>query len=119
GVLKVSKGNLVVMKGTKVNNLYHLQGSTVMGSADIASISISEDYRTKLWHMRLGHMSERGLSTLSKRGLLCGEQTTPLEFCEHCVVGKQTRVKFSTGTHSTKGTLDYIHSDLWGPAQVP
>ncbi|GAV59698.1 gag_pre-integrs domain-containing protein, partial [Cephalotus follicularis] len=119
GVLKVSKGNLVVMKGTKINHLYHLQGSTVIGSVDVASISVSKDDRTKLWHMRLGHRSECGLSTLSKRGLLCGEQTTPLEFCEHCVVGKQTRVRFSTGTHSTKGTLDYTHSNLWGPAQVP
>ncbi|GAV81035.1 LOW QUALITY PROTEIN: gag_pre-integrs domain-containing protein, partial [Cephalotus follicularis] len=71
GVLKVSKGNLVVMKGTKVNHLYHMQGSTVM-SADVAFSSVSEDDRTKLWHMRLGHMSERGLSTLSKCGLLCG-----------------------------------------------
>ncbi|GAV75034.1 gag_pre-integrs domain-containing protein [Cephalotus follicularis] len=107
------------MKGTKVNHHYHLQENTVMGSVDVASSLVSEDDRTKLWHMRLGHMSERGLSTLSKLGLLCREQTTPLEFREHCVVGKQTRVRFSTGTHSTKGTLDYIHSDLWGPAQVP
>jgi len=40
GVLRVSKGSLVVMKGKKVNTLYVLQGSTVTG--DIA-VSISED----------------------------------------------------------------------------
>ena len=119
GVLKVSKGNLVVMKGSKVNHLYHLQGSTVMGPSIGTSNSVSDNDKTKLWHMRLGHMSERGMTVLSKRGLLCGEQTTSLDFCEHCVLGKQCRVSFSTGTHSTKGTLDYIHSDLWGPAQVP
>ncbi|GAV89900.1 gag_pre-integrs domain-containing protein [Cephalotus follicularis] len=90
-----------------------------MGFADFAPSSVSEDDKTKLWHMRLGHMSERGMTTLSKRGLLCGEHTTSLDFCEHCVVGKHTKVRFSTGTHSTKGTLDYIHSDLWGPAHVP
>ena len=119
GVLKVSKGNLVVMKGSKVNHLYHLQGSTVMGPSIGTCNSVSDKDRTKLWHMRLGHMSERGMTVLSKRGLLCGEQTTSLDFCEHCVLGKQCRVKFSTRTHSTKSTLDYIHSDLWGPAQVP
>ena len=27
-------------------------------------------------------------------------------------------VKFSAGVHRTKGTLDYIHLDLWGPSQV-
>ncbi|GAV64810.1 hypothetical protein CFOL_v3_08325, partial [Cephalotus follicularis] len=29
GVLKVSKGNMAVMMGNKVNHLYHMQGSTV------------------------------------------------------------------------------------------
>ena len=33
--------------------------------------------------------------------------------------GKQTRVRFSSGIHITKGTLDYIHSDLWGPSSAP
>ncbi|KAH9668177.1 hypothetical protein KPL70_021322 [Citrus sinensis] len=32
--------------------------------------------------------------------------------------GKSSRVKFSTGIHNSKGTLDYIHADLWGPAQT-
>ena len=38
-----------------------------------AAVSISsDDDITKLWHMRLGHMGEKGLTLLSKRGLLCG-----------------------------------------------
>ncbi|KAJ4967885.1 hypothetical protein NE237_014586 [Protea cynaroides] len=119
GALKVYKGSLVVMKGNKVNSLYVLQGSTVTGSADVSSSSDSDKDTTHLWHMRLGHMSERGMTILSKRGLLCGDHTTSLDFCEHCVFGKQTQVSFSTSSHTTKGTLDYIHSDLWGPAQVP
>ncbi|KAG9458369.1 hypothetical protein H6P81_002877 [Aristolochia fimbriata] len=41
-----------------------------------------------------------------------------MDFCEHCIFGKQKRVAFSTGIHRTKDTLNYIHSDLWGPAQV-
>ena len=28
-------------------------------------------------------------------------------------------LSFSTCVHNTKGTLDYIHSDLWGPSRVP
>ena len=28
-------------------------------------------------------------------------------------------VSFGTGVHRTKDTLDYIHSDVWGPSQVP
>ena len=33
----------------------------------------------------------------------------------NCVMGKQTRVKFGTAIHNTKGILDYVHSDVWGP----
>ena len=64
-------------------------------------------------------MSERGLTILSKRCLLCGQCTSSLEFCEHCVFGKQKRLSFSTAIHRTKEMLDYIHSDLWGPSRVP
>ncbi|KAG8477517.1 hypothetical protein CXB51_031022 [Gossypium anomalum] len=73
GVLKISKGSLVVMKGQrKTDKLYVLQGSTVTGDAAIASSSLSDDDITKLWHMRLGHMSENDMVELSKRRLLDG-----------------------------------------------
>lgn len=68
--------------------------------------------------MRLGYMSVRGLTELSKRGLLGGQSTGSMDFCEHCVFGKQKRVSFGTAVHRTKGTLDYIHSDLWGPSRM-
>ncbi|XP_027174167.1 LRR receptor kinase SERK2-like [Coffea eugenioides] len=96
------------------------EGSTVTGAAAVSTSSLSDTDITKLWHMRLGHMSEKGLGILSKRGLLCGQSTGPLEFCEHCIFGKQKRVSFSSpAIHKTKGTLDYIHSDLWGPSRAP
>ncbi|KAG8485343.1 hypothetical protein CXB51_021504 [Gossypium anomalum] len=120
GVLKISKGSLVVMKGQrKTAKLYVLQGSTVTGDAAVASSSLSDDDITKLWHMRLGHMSENGMVELSKRGLLDGQGICKLNFCEHCVFGKQKRVRFTRGIHNTKETLEYIHSDLWGPSRVP
>ncbi|KAG8473450.1 hypothetical protein CXB51_035780 [Gossypium anomalum] len=94
-------------------------GSTVTGDAAVASSSLSDDDITKLWHMRLGHMSENGMVELSKRGLLDGQGICKLNFCEHCVFGKQKRVRFIRGIHNTKETLEYIHSDLWGPSRVP
>ena len=74
---------------------------------------------TILWHMRLGHMSENGMTKLSKRGLLDGWSIRKLKFYEHCVFGKQRRVKLSKGIHNTKGTLDYLDSNLWGPSKGP
>ncbi|KAG8478906.1 hypothetical protein CXB51_028758 [Gossypium anomalum] len=104
GVLKISKGFLVMMKGQrKTAKLYVLQGSLV----------------TRLCHMRLGNMSENGMTELSKRGLLDGQGICKLKFCENCVFGKEKRVWFTRGIHNTKGTLEYIHSDLWVPSRVP
>ncbi|TXG73199.1 hypothetical protein EZV62_001778 [Acer yangbiense] len=64
------------------------------------------------WHMRLGHMSERGILELSKRNLLNGDQVNKLEFRECCVLGKQHRISFSTAQHTSKQILEYVHSDL-------
>ena len=36
-------------------------------------------------------------------------------FYEQCVYRKHKRVSFKPAIHNTKGILDYIHSDLWGP----
>ncbi|TXG73297.1 hypothetical protein EZV62_001876 [Acer yangbiense] len=72
-----------------------------------------------LWHMRLGHMSERGLCELSKKHLLGGDQVTKLDFYENCVLGKQHKLSFTTAQHNTKEVTEYAHSNLWRPAKVP
>jgi len=69
--------------------------------------------------MRLGHMSEKGMTILSKKGCLGSVGTGKLEFCEHYMFAKQKRVSFSTAKHRTQRILGYIHSNLWGPSRVP
>ncbi|KAK2968054.1 hypothetical protein RJ640_015236 [Escallonia rubra] len=98
GVMRIMKSALVVMKGLKQNSLYLLQGSTVTRVAAVASSSDT----TKLWHMRLGHIRERGMDVLSKQSLLGSKETGKLDFCKHCVFGKQWMVKFSRPVHTTK-----------------
>uniref|UniRef100_A0A2N9IN85 Integrase catalytic domain-containing protein n=1 Tax=Fagus sylvatica TaxID=28930 RepID=A0A2N9IN85_FAGSY len=117
GVLRIGKGALIFIKGILVNGLYLLQGSTIVGATAVSSTHLDSD-NTRLWHMRLGHMSEVGMSILSKQGLLNGQKIGKLDFCEHCVLGKQCRVKFNITQHKSKGTVDYIHSDLWSPSLV-
>lgn len=136
GVLRIIKGSLIVMKANRsAGSLYIVQGSTVTGTAAVSSTtsatsngpssvidSLSSNPRndfTTLWHMRLGHLSEKGMQVLSKRGYFGKQGINKLEFCEHCIFGKKKRVSFANAIHSTKGILDYIHSDLWGPSKVP
>lgn len=111
--MKISKGSLIIMKADlKSANLYLLRGTTIIGNTTVVSKALSDFDATKFWHMHLGHMSELGLAELSKRGLLDGHNINKLQFCEHCVLGKHRRVKFNTSTHTTKGILDYVHSNL-------
>ena len=116
GNLRVSKGSLIVMKGLRSKCLYTLLGQTVVGTS--SAITDSEQDITKVWHCRLGHVSERGLLELEKQGLFGSDKITGLDLCEDCVKGKATRVKFSKGVHVTKEKLDYVHSDLWGPSRT-
>ena len=37
-----------------------------------------------------------------------------MELCEHCILGKKTKVKFGTAIHNTQGILDYVHIVVWG-----
>ncbi|KAH9768873.1 Integrase catalytic domain-containing protein [Citrus sinensis] len=105
-----------IQRGTKRNEVYVLDGEAITG---LSSVFIgSEKDKTKLWHLRLGHMSVKGLMELQKQGVLGDEKITELDFCEDCVLGKTTRSSFKSSTHTTCGILDYIHSDLWGPAQT-
>ncbi|KAM5552956.1 hypothetical protein ABKV19_025277 [Rosa sericea] len=117
GVARVVSGSLVMMRGTRDRNLYFLQGSTVTSETAISETTDDAD-TTRLWHMRLGHAGEKAMQGLVKQGLLKGAKTCKLEFCEHCVLGKQTRVKFGTAVHQTKGALDYVHTDVWGPTKT-
>ncbi|KAK3017139.1 hypothetical protein RJ639_007435 [Escallonia herrerae] len=78
------------------------KGSTVTGAAATASSSDIDSDTTKLWNTRLGHISERGMDVLSKQGLLGSKKNGKLDLYEHCVFGKQCRVKFSRVVHTTK-----------------
>ena len=117
GLMKVSIGAMVVMKGQKIEgNIYKLFGNTIVGGA--VAVTESEQDDTLLWHIRLGHMMERGMRKLQKRNLLAGAKSCKLDFYKYCVMGKQCRMRFKTAMHKTEGILDYVHSDIWGPVKV-
>jgi hypothetical protein len=72
GVIRVSKGPLVMVQGNKVDGLYFLQGSTVTSSVDISSDT------TRLWHMWLGLSKEVELQVEDSRRMQDGTQAQPI-----------------------------------------
>lgn len=114
--MKIVKGVMVKLKGKLTNGLYLLQVNALLGTAAIAS---SQDQKkAKLWHMRLGHASEKGLKELKKQGLSGDCEIGTLDNCEHCIYGKTTWVSFSKRKHISRGILDYVHANLWGPEKT-
>lgn len=95
GLLKVLKSTLVVMKGLKKNDIYLLQGSTVTGAIAISTSYLDSDI-IRLWHMRLGHISERSITVLNKHNLLSGQNTRNWTFMNIVFLGS------SVGLHSIR-----------------
>ena len=117
GELKILNGSTLIMKGKRKNEVYVLDGEVVAGESSV-SVKANTDI-TRLWHLRLGHISLKSLKELEKQGVLGADKIEELDFCEDCVLGKSTRASFKKSVHKTKSILDYVHSDLWGPSQVP
>ncbi|GJS92397.1 retrovirus-related pol polyprotein from transposon TNT 1-94, partial [Tanacetum coccineum] len=69
GVMKIFKGALVLMKAIQSGGLYVLQGTVVYSTAGVATSKASLD-DSKLLHYRLGHMGEKGMKYLAKKGLI-------------------------------------------------
>ncbi|KAL2484415.1 gag pre-integrs domain-containing protein [Abeliophyllum distichum] len=118
GVLKVAKGSLVMFKGIKQNGIFVVSATALTEKQSALSV-INDQSDTLKWHKRLAHVSNKGLSILSKNGVFGKDKVSDLHFCETCILGKLHKLHFNTGTHKSKGILDYIHSDLWGPSHVP
>ena len=85
--MHVFKGNDLILIGVKKNGLYVLN-SCYHPSVNVHSACIINTDKTKTWHLRLGHMSLKGLQVLSSQGYLGSVPVQSLNFCELCVIGK-------------------------------
>ncbi|KAJ4728518.1 Retrovirus-related Pol polyprotein from transposon TNT 1-94 [Melia azedarach] len=107
GQWKLSKGSMTVARGKKYFSLYFMQAKI----ADNSINTVKNEDTIKLWHRRLGHMSEKGLIVLAKKNLLSGMKNESLNKCIHCLAGKQTRATFKTSPPSRKS--DDHSRKLW------
>jgi len=116
GVCKKFHGALITVKESKMNGLYILDGFIVIGHSSVASVEPHNN--SELWHLGLGHVSERGLVEQAKQGLIGKDKLDKVEFCEHCILGKQHKVKFGSGMNHSSRPFEYVHSDLSGPSKT-
>ncbi|GJV06067.1 putative RNA-directed DNA polymerase [Tanacetum coccineum] len=115
GLWKVTLGSLIMARGKRESKLYMTHPKI---SKSIVN-AVDNDDMTELWHKRLGHMSEKGMSILSKKNVLSGVHDINLKKCSHCLAGKQTRLAFkSRSPFRMENILDLVHSDVCGPMKT-
>ncbi|KAH9684691.1 DNA (cytosine-5)-methyltransferase [Citrus sinensis] len=91
GEIQVSDQGKIVMKGARKNGMYILVGSSLGHGI---SASVVRD-KTKLWHMRLAHISERSLMELSNQAL--GKFKEWITLIENQTEKKITRLRSDNG----------------------
>jgi hypothetical protein len=121
------RGAMVLLNGVRFGTLYKLQGSIISdgcNSSIVPNIGVEEERtptvygeNVMLWHQRLGHIEEKGLRLLHGKCMVEGMSNCSLDFdfCEHCLYGKQNRVRFPSGAMREEGILQLVHSDVFGP----
>ena len=74
-----------------------------------------------LWNQRLGHIGDNVLRILHGNGMVEGMSNFYLDFnlSEHCVYGKQNRVRFPSSAKRENKILELVKSDAFGPVSVP
>lgn len=111
---KVSKGSMVVAKGSLIGTLYLFIN---IFNYSMNLVSIGED--AILRHNRLGHTSDKGMKILHSKCLLPNLKELDMGFCEERVYGKQRRVSFiKVGKEKKSEKLDLVQTNVWGPTQV-
>jgi hypothetical protein len=114
---RMVRGAMVLLKGVRFGTLYKLQGITISDGCNsfiVPDIGVEEERtptvsgeKFMMWHQRLEHIEEKGLRLLHGKGMVEGMSNYSLDFdfCEHCVYGKQNRVKFPSCATRVEGIL--------------
>lgn len=90
------------------------------------AFTIQKSNKWLLWHHRLGHPSDKILSS-SLSSLVSNKtsfnrdvtkQNSIVSHCRHCLCGKMHHIPFKESTFQSSRPLELVHSDVWGPAPV-
>ena len=92
---KISIGLMIVVHVKKNGTLY------LIARACCLIAIATENENSKLWHQRLGQMSEKGMKIMHLIGKLPGPKYVDFDMCEDCILGNQKRISFQTYRRTT------------------
>ena len=108
-LLVVREGQMFILSSHEMKSTMYAKGR-------------KDDTNIELWHKRIGHISLEKLKGMQSKGVVIRLPTfTEKEMasvCDACQFKKQHRQLFAKERNVSKGTLDIVHSDAWGPSQT-
>ncbi|GKD29574.1 retrovirus-related pol polyprotein from transposon TNT 1-94 [Tanacetum coccineum] len=106
-------GQTIAKVGMTTNRMFPLDVSSVKEKAMFVKAWKDSD----IWHFRYGHLHLNGLKLLKNKDMVMGlPNIDDIEFCEGCVLGKQSRNSFPVGkSWRASRHLELVHADLCGP----
>lgn len=118
GICKVyhPRKGVIMHSDMSGNRMFYFLAGMVSKSPKCMQIQSADE--SHLWHCRFGHLSYKGLRTLSHNGMVEGLPTikTPQKLCSNCLVGKQQRESFpKKSLWKSANKLQLVHSDICGP----
>ena len=117
----IEKDGRLIAKGRRDGRLFILDSNEVKSA--MYAKGLKTETNIELWHKRIGHVNLQRLRGMQSKGVVIGlpafESKRVDRVCEACQLGKQHRLPFPKESSASKGLLDVIHSDVWGPAQTP
>nr|GEX13048.1 putative zinc finger, CCHC-type [Tanacetum cinerariifolium] len=124
--LKVEKPDIIHVAATNSNNRKgSWKGKDNQFLESLLSFNVNENVNqnnrkqdpkssSKLWHQRLGHISQDRMTRLLKDEVLPNLDFSDFEKCVECIKGKMTKGNKKGATRSTR-LLKLTHTDICGP----
>ena len=111
---KLTKGSLVVARGKLCCSLYKTHVKVCRGKLN----AINDDTSPYLWHIRLAHMSKKGLQILAKQSLIPMNKGKLASHCDYCLFGKQHKMSFHNNSTRKFEKLELVYFDVCEPMEV-
>ncbi|KAK1434246.1 hypothetical protein QVD17_11166 [Tagetes erecta] len=105
-------GSLLMKVPRSLNRLYKIK----LNVATPVCLQVKLDDEAWLWHARLGHLNFDSLKELSKFAKGLPVINRPVQICDSCLVGKQTRTPFNKESNfRAEKILELLYADVCGP----
>ena len=124
--VRFNQGGCFIEKEGRLISQSQREGRMFILETNVKSAMFAKCLKTdtdiELWHKRIRHINLQKLKGMQSKGVVIELPTLKEKevngVCGACQFGKQHQHSFPKERNVSKGLLDVVHSDVWGPTQT-